>query len=134
MYAFGRAKALGVDIEHIRADIDVLKLAAHTFSPREVEVLASVPAQQRTNAFFRCWTRKEAYVKARGEGLSIPLDSFSVSFLENEVPGLVDHQGDPSETERWTIRDVSQSPETIAAVVAEGRGWQSLYFRWPLGG
>ncbi len=84
MYAFVLERDVGVDIEMIRADVASEKIAENFFSRREVETLRALPREHQAEAFFNCWTRKEAYVKARGQGLSIELDSFDVSLIPGE--------------------------------------------------
>ena len=83
-YAFARKRNLGIDVEQIRPDFVSEDIARRYFSAREVTDLLSLTVEERTEAFFRCWTRKEAYIKARGAGLQIALDSFSVSLLPAE--------------------------------------------------
>lgn len=84
VYAFAKERNLGIDVEQIRPDFVSEDIARRYFSAHEVNDLLSLPVADRTEAFFRCWTRKEAYIKARGAGLQIPLDSFSVSFLPGQ--------------------------------------------------
>jgi len=84
LLAVARARNVGVDVEQIRADIDADKIAERFFSPDEVRMLRSLPGDERPQAFFRCWTRKEAYVKACGEGLAIALDSFGVTLAPGD--------------------------------------------------
>ena len=78
VYAFGVQRQLGIDLESIRPDIAVDEIAEQHFSRNEKEALLALPSHVRLPSFFLCWTRKEAYIKARGEGLQIPLDSFDV--------------------------------------------------------
>src|SRR5439155_22463572 len=78
LYAITRNRALGIDLEHIRMDVAYEPIAEHFFSPYEVRMLRTVPPHLRSAAFFSCWTRKEAYLKARGLGLSLPLSQFDV--------------------------------------------------------
>lgn len=85
VYAFAKARNLGIDVERIKPDFVSEDIARRYFSAREVNDLLSLPTdEERPEAFFRCWTRKEAYLKARGAGLQIPLDSFSVSLLPGQ--------------------------------------------------
>src|SRR5260221_395249 len=77
--AVARTRKVGVDVEKIRVDIEADEIAERFFSPHEVRMLRSLPGDQRPQAFFRCWTRKEAYMKACGEGLAMALDSFDVT-------------------------------------------------------
>ena len=79
MYAFALEREVGVDIEQIRADIASESIAENFFSPSEVQTLRALPREHQSQGFFNCWTRKEAYIKARGQGLSIELNSFDVS-------------------------------------------------------
>jgi len=84
VYAFAKARNLGVDVERIKPDFVSEGIARRYFSTREVNDLIGLPPEERPHAFFDCWTRKEAYLKARGVGLQIPLDSFSVSLLPGQ--------------------------------------------------
>lgn len=84
--AVSRIQPLGIDIERIRGDFGGEEVAQANFAPAEFRELLSLPADIRPQAFFNCWTRKEAYVKALGAGLQIPLDSFEVSLRPGEPP------------------------------------------------
>ena len=123
--ALGRR--VGVDVEAIRDDLDVMDMAASQFSPAEAEALRAVPPSARIAAFFRCWTRKEAYVKARGEGLGFPLSHFTVSFDADEPPGLQWVLDDPSAPAQWSVFDFTPTPGYAGAVVVEGRPVRPLY-------
>jgi 4'-phosphopantetheinyl transferase len=89
VYAFTRGCEIGVDVERQRSSPDLPQVAAHFFHPDELADLNALPETDRTAAFFRCWTRKEAYLKAHGGGLSIPLDSFRVSLGSDEAVPLL---------------------------------------------
>jgi 4'-phosphopantetheinyl transferase len=108
--------ALGVDIERIRPiERDV---ARRFFSPGEVAVLEALPAEGRTEAFYRCWTRKEAFVKATGDGLGFPLDAFDVS-LATEAPALLRLEGRPADhVARWRMIHLSQADLTVGVIGA----------------
>lgn len=121
LVAFARKRRLGVDVEKIRPQPDALKLARRFFSQREREQLESLSAAQLPAAFFRCWSRKEAYIKARGEGLSLPLNEFDVSADLNPSPILLATRPDPGEAQRWLLRDLPV-PSGYAAAVAVFRG------------
>ena len=75
-------------------------------------------------AFFACWTRKEAYVKAKGEGLSIPLDQFEVSLVPGRPAALERVFSDPGEAGRWTLQDLLPAPGYAGALCVEGHGWE----------
>ncbi len=120
LFAFARGREVGVDLEIVRADRDHTRLASRFFSAREVDALAALDPGDRMAGFFRCWTRKEAYLKARGEGLAIPLDSFSVSVGAGETDCLLEAIGTPSEAARWRIIAVDAAPGYAAALAVEG--------------
>ncbi len=123
LYAFARGRDLGVDLEHLRADLAGEEIAARFFSAREVHMLGAVPAELRTRAFFNCWTRKEAYIKARGEGLSHPLDAFDVSLAPGEPAALLGTRGDPQELTRWTLHALDAGENYAAALAVHGTNY-----------
>jgi 4'-phosphopantetheinyl transferase len=107
---------LGVDVESVdprRADMDV---ARRFFSPSEVTALSALPPEQQTLAFLNCWTRKEAYLKAIGLGLSVPLDSFDVSLAPGEPPLLL-RGADP----KWRLYSFVPAPDYVAALAVEAQ-------------
>lgn len=107
---------LGVDVEVLRPLPDLERLARQNFAPDEVSALLMVPCSRRERAFYRAWTRKEAYLKALGHGLSQPLDGFSVS-LEQAPDAALLRTGDPTEPpERWSLRSVPCAPDAEAAL------------------
>ncbi|MGH8612917.1 MAG: 4'-phosphopantetheinyl transferase family protein [Gammaproteobacteria bacterium] len=124
LYAVTRARELGIDIERIRPDVAYEQLAERFFSSREVAALRAVHASHRLEAFFNCWTRKEAYIKARGEGLSLPLDHFDVSLAPGEPATLLSTIDDPLATSRWSLRKLDLAPGYTAALAVEGHGWR----------
>jgi 4'-phosphopantetheinyl transferase len=126
LYAVTRGHEIGVDVEYVSEDVDTAGLGERFFSTREVAALNSLPAYQKQRAFFACWTRKEAYIKARGEGLSAALDSFSVSLKPAEPPALLNVENDPQEISRWCFQEIHPDPRYAAAVAVEGR---NLLFR-----
>jgi 4'-phosphopantetheinyl transferase len=126
LYAFTRGREIGIDLEYIREDLEVEQLAGRFFSQREIATLRALPVALRKYAFFLCWTRKEAYIKARGEGLSLPLDEFDVSLIPGEPAALLGTQTDPNEALRWSLQELSPGPGFVSALAVEGHGW-SLY-------
>jgi 4'-phosphopantetheinyl transferase len=121
---------VGVDVERIREDFEVEELAGRFFSRREVTALLSVPAELRRAAFFNCWTRKEAYIKARGQGLSLPLDQFEVSLLPWELAALLSTAHDPGAACAWDMQSLYPSPGYAGAVVSEGIHWRVRRWQW----
>lgn len=121
LLAFSRSRVLGVDIEQLRERADFEKLARRYFSPAEVRSLEGMPILERLPAFYRCWTRKEAYIKAKGKGLSISLSSFDVAFAAGESPTLLRAEGGGAECARWTIHDIQPGGQFAGALVVEAR-------------
>jgi 4'-phosphopantetheinyl transferase len=124
VYAFSHAREVGVDLEYMRDDLASDEIAERFFSEREVKMLAAVPAEFRKQAFFNCWTRKEAYIKARGEGLSMPLDGFDVSLRPDEPAALLANHKEPAEVTRWSMQSIPVPPGYVAALCAEGFDWR----------
>ena len=131
LIAFARNRELGIDLEYVRDDSDTAQIAKQFFSPREVEALGALPPGLRAEGFFRCWTRKEAYIKARGQGLSLPLDQFDVSLAPDEPAELLSVASDPEEVSRWSLRELAPGNGYLAAIAVEGSGWQLNCFQWP---
>jgi 4'-phosphopantetheinyl transferase len=123
LLAFAPGGEIGVDLERIRPDIPSAEIASRFFAPREVVELESLPPSQRPEAFFLCWTRKEAYIKALGEGLQIPLTSFRVSLSPGQ-PAILES----ADASRWTLCSLSPAPDYSAALVAEGHDWRLRLF------
>ena len=123
LIAIADRRAVGIDVEEVRDDFDTGETAAHFFSPNEQHVLETLTGLAKIEAFFECWTRKEAYVKARGEGLSLPLDQFDVSLRPGEPARLIATRPDPAEAERWQLSELSVADGYKAALAVEGRGW-----------
>lgn len=131
LYAVGSGRALGVDVERIRARVCEEQIAERFFSPTEVADLRSLPAGLQPRAFFNCWTRKEAYIKARGEGLSMDLDRFDVSLSPGEPAALLKHRDDAREASRWVLRDLRVDAGYVAAIAVEGHDWRLREFHCP---
>ena len=119
LVAISRNVEIGVDVEVVRPLDDAHELASRFFAPREAERLRALPSHAVPSAFFACWTRKEAYLKAIGSGLAKPLDAFEVSFADDETAKLIVY-GDEAETARWTVRGLAPAAGYAAALVTEG--------------
>lgn len=120
---------LGVDVEYIRADFASADIACHYFSKAEVETFKSLAKEEQVAAFFRCWTRKEAFIKATGFGLSQGLDGFDVTLAPDVPAAVLRVDGDEEAAARWTMRGLDVGREHAGAVAVEGaindlRCWQ----------
>jgi 4'-phosphopantetheinyl transferase len=109
-------REIGVDVEQVRPMRDLAGIAARFFSAGETAQLNSLPQDQREAAFFRCWTRKEAYIKAIGDGLSVPLDSFAVSLRPGEPARMIQLGGSAGAAAAWTMHDLVIAREYAAAL------------------
>jgi 4'-phosphopantetheinyl transferase len=123
VYAFALGREVGIDTEKIRPEFAGVDIAERYFSNTEQKELRQLAPERQPEAFFLCWTRKEAYVKAHGKGLQIPLDSFDVSLTPG---GSVDLRSEDSE--RWGIWSFKPENGFAGAVVAEGRFADIRYF------
>lgn len=130
VYAFTCINRIGIDIEYMRTNIEYEELAQHYFSPAEKLQLQAVPSEQKIRAFFAGWTRKEAYIKARGKGLSIPLDSFDVTLQPDEDPRLLDCREDPLSVGRWSFYALPAYEHYAGALALDG-SCERLHF-WHL--
>ena len=124
LFAFARQRDVGVDIEQIRRDVEVEAIARRFFSAYEQAQLAAMPAEKKVDAFFRCWTRKEAYIKATGDGLSLPLSQFDVSLEMDETNALLATRPDRLEANRWFLQEVVVGADHKAALCASGQDWK----------
>ena len=131
LYGFTRGRQIGVDIERIQKIPEMGKIAGNYFSPMENEALNRLPAGKKIQAFFRVWTVKEAYIKAIGRGLSVPLDSFDVCVDPDKPARLIAVRGDAMEASRWSVEALKPDGETAGTVVVRGRGLRVFCGEWP---
>lgn len=129
LLAVTRGRRVGIDVEEVRPMPELERVVERFFSPRERGAFLSIPVPLRLAAFFRGWTRKEAFLKAIGEGLAVPLDHFDVSLSPGEPPGLLAVAGSPGEAARWTLGDLDAAPGFFAALAVEGPVSPPRYFR-----
>lgn len=119
LIAVSRDREVGVDLEYMRPDFATTEVAERFFSVAEIYTLSGLDPKLRTEAFFNCWTRKEAYVKARGEGLSMPLDQFDVSLAPQVPAAMLGNRIDESEKSRWLLRNLNVASGYAGAIVIE---------------
>ena len=125
-----RQTQLGIDLEHLGRHADYAGIVTRFFAEREVEELFSLPESQRHGAFLTGWTRKEAYIKALGTGLSLPLDRFVVTIDPQVFPVLISADDRPDEQDRWVFRHLEPEPGYVASLVVEGDSWEMNNYCW----
>ena len=130
LIAIAHGREVGVDVEFLRPIADQEQLLAANFSARELAEFRSLPRVWQQAAFFAGWTRKEAYLKARGGGLSVPLDSFAVSLGPHAPASLLEVRSDPLEASRWGMANLVVAPDYAGALVAEGGDWRIELADW----
>src|SRR5258708_25842809 len=128
-----RRSEMGIEVEQVRGIFDVEASARRFFSAHELEQLAALPNEKKFEAFFRCWTRKEAYIKATGEGLSLPLHQFDVSVAPENRDALLSTRPDNSEAALWSLREISAGAGYVAALCVRGREWHLKHWSAPAG-
>ena len=130
LYAITRHLEIGVDVERVRSDFEYEEIAKRFFSANEAALLCRIPTEKKLEAFYNCWTRKEAYIKAHGKGLSLPLDSFEVSFMPGEIPMLLITEDGPQERSPWTLQDLKPGLGYVGALAVKGIGCRFRYWEW----
>lgn len=131
LYAVVLKHEVGIDIEYVREDFDDIGIANRFFSPDEVAALNSLSPEKQKEAFFLCWTRKEAFIKAKGKGLSIPLDQFDVSLIPGQTAQLLKTKYDRRDVSKWSLFDLPTKPGFAAALAVEGsQKWQLKFCEW----
>jgi 4'-phosphopantetheinyl transferase len=138
LIAITRGREIGVDLELVRVDLPLFEMAEVSFSESELATLRSLPENLQAAGFYNCWTRKEAYIKARGEGFSFPLKQFDVSLTPGAEAKLLNVRtstsrtaSDKSETNRWTLHDLTVGPGYVAALAFEGPKANVTCQNWP---
>lgn len=130
IFAFTQKTELGIDIEHVRQVPEMEQLVQRFFSARENLSFASVPKSQKEEAFFNCWTAKEAFIKAVGAGLSYPLKEFDVSLIPGEPARIIQIKGDKEATSEWSIHRFETFPGYRASLVAKRSSLEISISEW----
>jgi 4'-phosphopantetheinyl transferase len=130
LVAIARGRELGVDLERHRPLADAEELTNAFFSPFEIAELAGMSQALKKKSFFDCWTRKEAFVKAIGMGLSFPLNRFAVSLAPDRPAALLSVEGYPNAVDRWTMLSLNVDADYSAALVFEGKSAGLQCFEW----
>jgi len=131
VFAVVRHRQVGIDVERIRADTNAMELAERFFSRPEVQWLQSQPASEQVSSFYRCWTGKEAYIKAQGEGLSLALSSFGVLPRPSGSELQLEVYADPEEARRWSMWQLALGADLRAALAVEGASCRVRLGHWP---
>lgn len=115
-FAFISGREIGIDVELMRPLVEMQSIADRVFCPEEAAEIMSLPPSERQRAFFYCWTRKEAYIKAIGDGLSKPLDDFRVTVKSSEQARFIHLAHDTNAAQTWTLHDLNLAPNYAAAL------------------
>ena len=130
LFGFALDHEIGIDLERINTGIEFQQLARHFFARKEMAMLLELPPEQRLQGFFNCWNRKEAFVKAKGEGLSFPLDQFEVSLKPGEPARILATNWDPDEKAEWSLFSFDPAPDFLAALAIRGKIMKVEYLSW----
>jgi 4'-phosphopantetheinyl transferase len=125
LLAFAIGRSVGIDVELIRPSFAGVEIAERYFAQQEIEELRALPPSLLAEGFFHCWARKEAYVKARGEGLQIPLRSFRVSLTPGQPERL-----ESADCARWSLHSITPDANYVGALVVEGKEPLIRYWDW----
>jgi 4'-phosphopantetheinyl transferase len=119
LYGVTCAREMGVDLEQLRPLADAETIAHRFFSASESATLRQLPESQKIDGFFNCWTRKEAWLKAVGDGLSRPLSDLDVSLVPGEPARILSVRGDPEEAACWSLHALTPFPGAVGALCVE---------------
>lgn len=121
---------IGVDIEKVKDNFNVLEIASNFFSKLEIETLKKIPKAEQVEYFYRCWTRKESFIKAKSLGLTFPLDSFSVCINSDKKSKLLETKWDDTEKDTWKLFTFSPQQNYIGAISIFGDVKTVEYFNF----
>ncbi len=130
LYAITRNRDVGIDVEDTRIELDFEQIAAQFFSVQEFAELRALPEAERMQGFYNCWTRKEAYVKAKGRGFSLDLKKFDVTLTPNSPAALLQTKDEPADASRWSLVNLPVNQDYVAALAVEGHDFKLKCWRW----
>ena len=133
LFGITKYRQIGIDVEYTKPLPDMDKVAERFFGFQENLKYQQLPKKQKLTGFYHCWTRKEAFIKAIGEGLSYPLDQFEVSFLPNEKPSIMHIKNNKVQGEAWSLKALEPSPGYIGAVTVEGKSLRFIKYEFQTG-
>jgi 4'-phosphopantetheinyl transferase len=131
VYAIARDRELGIDLEHLRLVNEADRIVRSFFTQSEQAIWATLPADQKQAAFFNAWTRKEAYLKAIGDGLALPTSQVEVTLAPDQPAQLLSVRGDAAEASHWSMRSFHPAPGYTAALVVAGQNWHLTCWQPP---
>jgi 4'-phosphopantetheinyl transferase len=129
--AFSGVGEVGVDVEKVRLFSDEMELAHRFFAPAEAAALAALEGEQRRHAFFHVWTRKEAFLKATGQGIAFGLERFEVSVPPDDPARICRIDGSPEPAQQWSLRTLTPAAEYVGTLALETNVYQLRCWRWP---
>jgi 4'-phosphopantetheinyl transferase len=129
VYAFTEDCDIGIDVEQLRPIPEIEHIAERFFASAETSELMALPEPDRAQAFFNCWTRKEAYIKAVGDGLSVPLDSFRVTLRPGAAAEMLCLGGSIEAANGWTMHDFAPAPGFVGAIAYAGHAREIVFNR-----
>ncbi len=132
LFAFTKKFNIGVDVEFVNPNIEVKDIATKFFSANEIMNLFALPEQEQTLGFFNCWTRKEAFIKAVGEGLSFPLDKFEVSLEPDKPAKLLATHWEPKAVSKWSMYSILPGSNFVGSLAIEGLIEQVKFWNWQM--
>ncbi len=130
LFAFSWGRRVGIDVEHLRPMEEMDQVAERNFSSREYKRFQKLIERDRLRAFYNCWTRKEAFIKAIGDGLSFPLKDLEVTFVPEEPVGILSLHGGQEQAEHWAMYDLKTWEGYAAALVVEGQDHSLTHKQW----
>jgi 4'-phosphopantetheinyl transferase len=127
VYAFTLEKEVGIDLEYLKEMPDAREIAKGFFSKDETHELDKVSEKNLELAFFNCWTRKEAFIKAVGEGLSYPLADFTVTLIPGDEPEIIWIKKNPEEINDWSMINIEVKENYISSLAIKSKGVRIIY-------
>lgn len=130
LFAFSQESEVGIDVEGSRPHLNHEDIAKRILNAQEQEWLQSLPASKKKSAFLTCWTRKEAFTKAHGIGLTFPLQDITVTFLPHQPPGVVKVADSSLNHHQWTMYDITPRLRYAGALVVAGHPRSIHYWNY----
>ncbi len=130
LFAFTEEHELGIDVEYTNRMIELKEIATRFFSPNETKVLLNLSEKHQPKGFFNCWTRKEAFIKAVGQGLSFPLDEFEVSLKPSDEARLIATHWNPDDVDKWSLRSFEPAEKFVGAIAVKGKISEIKFYKF----